>query len=142
MTGKPLYAFGYGLSYTTFRYGAIKLAANSVKAGDSVHVQGQATNTGDIAGDEVAELYLAQPQTEVSPRLVLAGFRRIHLQPGKSAEIDFTLDPRTLSEVDADGKRAIMPGEYRIFLGGSQPGNESPANTAVFTVNGTMELPK
>ncbi|MFZ0393957.1 MAG: glycoside hydrolase family 3 C-terminal domain-containing protein [Terracidiphilus sp.] len=142
MTEKPLFPFGYGLSYTTFRYGAIKLAANSVKAGDSVHVQGQATNTGDIAGDEVAELYLAQPQTEVSPRLVLAGFRRIHLQPGKSAEIDFTLDPRTLSEVDADGKRAIMPGEYRIFLGGSQPGNESPANTAVFTVNGTMELPK
>ena len=122
MTEKPLFPFGYGLSYTTFRYGAIKLAANSVKAGDSVHVQGQATNTGDIAGDEVAELYLAQPQTEVSPRLVLAGFRRIHLQPGKSAEIDFTLDPRTLSEVDADGKRAIMPGALACSWGAGAGG--------------------
>ncbi len=142
MTEKPLFAFGYGLSYTMFRFGAVKLAANSVKAGDSIRVQGEVTNTGSAAGDEVAELYLVQPQTEVSPRLVLAGFKRVHLEPGKSAQLDFTLDPRTISEVDAEGIRVILPGEYKIFLGGSQPGNESRTSTVVFTVNGTAELPK
>ena len=142
MTDKPLFAFGYGLSYTTFRFGAVKLAANSLKAGDSVQVQGEVTNTGSFAGDEVAELYLVQPHTAVSPRLVLAGFKRVHLEQGKSAQIDLTLDPRTISQVDADGKRVILPGEYKIFLGGSQPGNESPTSTAVFTVNGAAELPK
>ncbi len=142
MTEKPLFPFGYGLSYTTFRFGAARLAANSVKAGDSIHVLGEVTNTGGAAGDEVAELYLVQPQTGVSPRLVLAGFKRVHLEPGKSAQVDFTLDPRTISEVDADGKRVILPGEYKIFLGGAQPGNESGTNTGVFTVNGTAELPK
>jgi len=142
MTEDPLFPFGSGLSYTTFQYGAVKLTANNVKAGDSLHVQGKVTNSGKAAGDEVAELYLQQPQTEVSPRLVLAGFRRIHLEAGKSAVVDFTLDPRTLSEVDADGKRAILPGEYKIFLGGAQPGNESKASTAVFKVNGKAELPK
>ena len=62
MTEKPLFPFGYGLSYTTFRFGAARLAANSVKAGDSIHVLGEVTNTGGAAGDEVAELYLVNPK--------------------------------------------------------------------------------
>ena len=142
MTEKPLFPFGFGLSYTTFRFSAIRMAANTVKAGDSVHVMGEVTNTGSAAGDEVAELYLTQPQTEVSPRIVLAGFRRVHLQPGKSAEVDFTLDPRTLSEVDAEGNHVIMPGEFKVFFGGGQPGGESQTSTASFTVSGKLELPK
>jgi beta-glucosidase len=140
MTEKPLYGFGYGLSYATFSYGDIKVPANRVKAGDAVHVQSEVKNTGKVAGDEVAELYLAQPQTEVSPRMVLAGFRRIHLEAGKSANVEFELDPRTLSEVDADGKHVIMPGEYKVYVGSTQPGDQS--KMATFTVNGKVELPK
>ncbi|HUY94313.1 MAG TPA: glycoside hydrolase family 3 C-terminal domain-containing protein [Terracidiphilus sp.] len=141
MTEKPLYPFGYGLSYTTFSYSEIRLAGNSVKAGDSVHLQAQVKNTGSAAGDEVAELYLVQPQTAVSPRIVLAGFKRVHLEAGKSAEVDFTLDPRTMSEADADGNHVILPGEYKVYLGGAQPGGEAQSATAIFTVNGRMELP-
>jgi beta-glucosidase len=140
MTEKPLYGFGYGLSYATFSYGDLKVAANSVKAGDAVHVQSEVKNTGKVAGDEVAELYLAQPQTEVSPRMVLAGFKRIHLDAGKAASVEFELDPRTLSEVDADGKRVILPGEYKVYVGSTQPGDQT--RTATFTVNGKAELPK
>ena len=142
MTEEPLFPFGYGLSYTTFGFSGVKVGANSVKAGDAVHVQGEVKNTGKLTGDEVVELYLTQPQTEVSPRLVLGGFKRIHLEPGQSAGVDFMLDPRTLSEVDADGKRMILPGEYKVYVGGGQPGSESQAQTATFTVSGTVELPK
>ncbi len=142
MTEKPLFGFGYGLSYTAFSYGEIKLAAGGVKAGDPVHVQSDVKNTGKVAGDEVVELYLAQPQTQVSPRLVLAGFKRIHLEAGKSAAVEFALDPRALSEVGADGKRVILPGEYKVYVGSTQPGGEVQTRTATFTVNGNAELPK
>jgi len=142
MTEKPLFPFGHGLSYTTFSYGDIKLSASSVNAGDSLHVKGEVKNTGKVAGDEVVELYLAQPQTGVSPRIVLAGFKRFHLTPGQSADVEFTLDSRILSEVDVDGKRVVLPGEYKIFLGGAQPGDELQSRSATFTMNGKVELPK
>lgn len=142
MTEKPLFPFGHGLSYTTFSYGDIKLAANSVNAGDSLHVRGEVKNTGKVAGDEVVELYLAQPRTDVSPRIVLAGFKRVHLTPGQSADIEFTLDSRALSEVDVNGKRVVLPGEYKVFLGGTQPGDEFQSRMATFTMNAKVELPK
>jgi len=141
MTEKPLFPFGHGLSYTTFTYGDVKLSASNVKAGDPVQVKTEVKNSGNAAGDEVVELYLTQPHTEVSPRLALAGFRRIHLAPGQSANVEFTLDPRTLSEVDADGKHVILPGRYKVFAGGSQPEGDK-ARMASFTVNGRAELPK
>ena len=142
LTDAPLYPFGYGLSYSTFSYGDVKPVANSVKAGDSVAVSGVVKNTGKVAGDEVVELYLSQPQTEVSPRIALAAFMRIHLAPQQATTVKFNLDPRTLSEVDRDGKRVVMPGEYKVYFGGTQPLGAAPAPAATFTVNGTVELPK
>jgi len=142
MTDAPLYPFGYGLSYTTFSYRDVKPAANSVKAGDSVTIRGEVKNTGNVAGDEVVELYLAQPQTKDSPRIALAGFMRVHLAPEQATTVEFTLDPRTLSEVDADGNRAVMPGEYKVYFGGTQPLGQNPAPATTFTINGKMELPK
>jgi len=141
MTDTPLYPFGYGLSYTTFSYGNVNPVASSVKAGDSIAIKGEVKNTGKLAGDDVVELYLAQPQTDVSPRIALAGFKRIHLAPHQAESVEFTLDPRTLSEVDADGKRVVMPGEYKVYFGGAQP-DEKSQPAATFTVNGTEELPK
>jgi beta-glucosidase len=138
--GQPLYGFGYGLSYTTFAYDNLKLSTSTLHAGDPLIVESDVKNTGNRAGDEVAELYFMPPQTSVSPALALSGFTRIHLAPGETKHVTFTLDPRALSQVDAKGVRAITPGIYRVAVGGSQP-NATSNDQATFTVEGTYELP-
>ena len=114
---KPLYSFGFGLSYTSFSYSGIKLPSN-VKAGDPVNVEAEVKNTGSAAGDEVVELYLTQPKASETPIRVLAAFTRVHLAPGKSAHIGLTIDPRSIAQVDSDGNRGIVPGEYSVSLRG------------------------
>jgi hypothetical protein len=139
--GQSLYGFGYGLSYTTFAYSHLKLSATNLHAGDTLVVEADVKNTGNRAGDEVAELYLTPPHTNVSPALALDGFTRIHLAPGDTKHITFTLAPRTLSQVDEKGVRAVTPGTYRIAVGGSQPNVGTDGQTANFTIEGTQELP-
>lgn len=141
-SGKPLYSFGFGLSYTSFAYQNLKLSSSTIKAGEPVSVEADLKNTGSLAGDEVAELYLTQPQGAETPHYTLAGFNRVHLEPGESRHIRFTVEPRTLGQVDAQGNRAIMPGGYQIFLGGSLPIEGSATESAAFTVVGQAELPK
>jgi beta-glucosidase len=138
---KPLYSFGFGLSYTTFAYSGIKLPS-SIKAGDPVTVEAEVKNTGTTAGDEIVELYLTQPKTSETPIRVLAGFTRVHLAPGKSTHVGLTLDPRSIAQVDANGTRVILPGEYTVSLGGEQPGGDTAVQTGKFTVTGKVELPK
>jgi beta-glucosidase len=138
---KPLYSFGFGLSYTTFAYSGIKLPS-SIKAGDPVTVEAEVKNTGTTAGDEIVELYLTQPKTSETPIRVLAGFTRVHLAPGKSTHLGLTLDPRSIAQVDANGTRVILPGEYTVSLGGEQPGGDTAVQTGKFTVTGKVELPK
>ncbi len=142
--GKPLYAFGDGLSYTTFAYSRVKLSAANLKAGDTLTVEADVTNTGAKAGDEVAELYLAPPKTAVSPAHALAGFERVNLNAGETRHIAFQLDPRTLSQVDDKGVRAVIPGTYRIFIGGSQPGGDAAqqVKSESFTIVGTQPIPR
>ncbi len=139
--GKPLFGFGFGLSYTTFSYSGLKLSTNALKAGDPLTVEADIRNTGKQPGDEVAELYLTPPQTPVSPALSLAGFSRVHLAPGETKHVTFTLDPRTLSQVDEKGTRAVTPGSYRITVGGAQPTETTATQTADFTITGSQELP-
>ena len=119
--GSPLYGFGYGLSYTTFAYSNLQLSSRTVKAGDPLTVEGEVRNTGERAGDEVVELYLTPPKTDVSPIRELKAFQRVHLEPGASRRVTFELGPRQLSEVDAAGKRSVQAGSYGIFVGGAQP---------------------
>jgi beta-glucosidase len=140
--GKPLFNFGDGLSYTTFAYSAVKAPSTAVKAGDPVTIEGTIKNTGPVAGDEVVELYLTQPQSPETPIRLLAGFRRVHLNPGQSTNVALTIDPRQLSQVDSKGTRTILPGEYTISLGGSQPNGTSTTQTTKFTISGQTELPK
>ncbi|HKD62287.1 MAG TPA: glycoside hydrolase family 3 C-terminal domain-containing protein [Terracidiphilus sp.] len=142
--GRPLFAFGDGLSYTTFAYSDLKLSSKTLKAGNTLTVEAEVRNTGSAAGDEVAELYLVPPQSGPAPRLALAGFQRFHLNPGETQHISFQLDPRSLSQVDEKGVRAVTPGNYRISLGGSQPdGERGTGNQSVaFTITGTKELPR
>jgi beta-glucosidase len=148
--GEPLYGFGYGLSYTTFAYSQLHLSTTALKAGDVLTVEADVKNTGSRAGDEVAELYLTPPHTDVSPALALAGFTRVHLAPGETRHLRFDLDSRTLSQVDDQGVRAVNAGDYRISLGGSQPamGADETAGqgtlktlAASFTIQGSQRLP-
>ncbi len=141
-SGKPLFGFGYGLSYTTFAYSRLVLPETPVKAGEPVVVSAEVRNTGKLAGDEVAELYLTQPAGFQTPRRVLAGFQRVHLAAGASAHLSFTLDPRSLGQVSEQGNREVLPGEYTVALGGAQPEDNASGKAGRFTVAGTAELPK
>jgi beta-glucosidase len=141
--GKPLFAFGDGLSYSTFAYSNVRVSTGRLHAGDTLTVEADVKNTGDRAGEEVAELYLKQPQTEVSPKLALGGFARLQLDAGETKHVVFHVDPRDLSEVDAKGVRAVVPGAYQLFLGGSQPDGDHGADvqSKSFQVVGRRELP-
>lgn len=141
LADKPLYGFGYGLSYTSFAYSNLKTPA-SVKAGDPVTVEGDVKNTGAIAGDEVVELYLTQPKAYETPLRVLAGFKRIRLRAGESAHVSLTIDPRSLGQVDEKGSRVIVPGEYSVSLGDAQPQDAAAVQTGRFRVAGKAELAK
>jgi len=139
--GKPLYGFGYGLSYTTFAYSNLKVQSQ-LKTGETLTVTGDVKNTGNMAGDEVVELYLNQPKESETPIRVLAGFKRVHLEPGQSTHVSLAVEPRSLAQVDAKGNRVVVPGEYVISFGGSQPGESPSIQTAKFSVTGKTELPK
>ena len=140
--GKPLYGFGYGLSYTTFSYSNLKPSTSTLHAGDTLTVEADVKNTGARPGEEVAELYLTPPHTDVSPNLALDGFTRVRLAPGETKHITLTLDPRTLSQVDDKGVRAVTPGSYKIALGGGLPSETNNGQTATFTIESTQEMPR
>jgi beta-glucosidase len=138
--GQVLYPFGYGLSYSRFIYRAPDLNSKEINAGASVVVTTVVRNTSTRDADEVAELYVKSPQTAVSPKLELEGFKRIHLRAGETRRVQFNLSPRELSEVDEKGNRAVLPGDYAIYVSGGQPEAGKPA--ATLHISGTMALPK
>ena len=123
--GKPMYGFGYGLSYTSFVYSGLKLSAAAVKPGDSLTAEADVANTGKRAGDEVVQLYLMGPQGNGAPLRDLRAFQRVHLEAGQTTHLSFTLNSDQLSEVDPTGKRAVEVGNYTLSLGGGQPGEAS-----------------
>jgi beta-glucosidase len=137
-TGKTLYGFGYGLSYSRFRFSNLQLSSQSLKAGDLLFVTAEVTNTSRLAGDEVAELYVEYPQTESdgAPLRALAGFARVHIEPGATKPVRFTLDPRRLSHVRTDGTRVVSAGNYSVFLGASQPQNRAFGGNQAASANG------
>lgn len=140
--GKPLYPFGYGLSYTTFKYSDLKLSAASVNAGQPVGADVTVTNTGDKAGDEVAQLYLKFPDVKGAPQVALRGFKRIHLAPGASQTIHFDLKDRDLGMVTMNGDPIIAAGDYTLSIGGGQPGLGAPGQSGRFHVEGQLALPE
>ncbi len=141
-TGKPLYPFGHGLSYTRFAYEAPVLSTRTVKAGATLGVDAQLRNAGKLAGDEVVQLYLSFPQQPGMPIRALRGFTRVHLAPGESRKVHFDLDPRDLSSVTEAGQRVVAPGAYVLSVGGGQPGTGAPVAQARFTIDGTVTLDK
>ncbi|MBD7923988.1 glycoside hydrolase family 3 C-terminal domain-containing protein [Xanthomonas bonasiae] len=140
--GEPLFAFGSGLSYTSFAYTAPQLSATTLQAGAHLQVRTQVRNSGTRAGDEVVQVYLEYPQRAQSPLRTLVGFQRVTLQPGESREVQFDLTPRQLSDVDRAGQRAVQPGDYRVFVGGGQPGTGAPGDGTAFSIQGSAPIPR
>ena len=140
-TGKPLWGFGYGLSYTTFKYGPVQLSADNIKAGDPIIATVTVTNSGTIPGDEVVEAYLKTPQPG-GPIHSLVGFQRVNIADGQSREVTITIDPRSLSTVDDQGNRSILDGKYELTIGGAQPQDTDDKSEATFAVTGTLPMPK
>ena len=140
--GKPLYPFGYGLSYTTFAYAGLKLPRHTIKAGDPLTVIATVTNTGRREGDEVAQLYLSFPKVPGAPLRALRGFKRIHLLPGESQNVLFELRPRDLSMVTEQGQIIVAEGSYTVSIGGGQPDIGAASIAGTFQVRGTSVLPE
>jgi beta-glucosidase len=140
--GKPLYPFGYGLSYSTFKYDGLKLSANELSAGDPLSVEVDVKNTSQREGDEVAELYLTFPGVPGAPLWALRGFTRVHLGAGESRHVTLALRPRDLSLVNEFGDRVIAAGSYKVSVGGGQPGTGAAGAEAAFTVRGEQRLPE
>ncbi|MDR3740387.1 MAG: glycoside hydrolase family 3 C-terminal domain-containing protein [Terracidiphilus sp.] len=141
-SGKPLYPFGYGLSYTKFSYSDLSVPAQAVTAGQPIGADVTVTNTGNLAGDEVVQLYLKFPSLKGAPNVALRGFARIHLYPGASQKVHFDLKPRDLEMVTEDGNPIIAQGDYTISIGGGQPGTAAPVATGHFHVDGQYALPE
>lgn len=119
MPAKPLYPFGFGLSYTTFAYGQIALSAKEIRLGEKVTVSAQITNTGSRAGEEVAQCYVQDVVSSITrPVRELKGIARLLLQPGESGRVEFHLSWEELSFYGRDGVRRAEPGEFRVWVGG------------------------
>jgi beta-glucosidase len=99
-------------------------------------------NTSGPAGDEVVEVYLNFPQLPGAPIRALRAFQRVHVEPGETRHVRFTLDPRDLSMVNEAGDRVVAAGAYRLSVGGGQPGTNAPIATADFTIAGEQKLPE
>ena len=139
--GKPLWGFGYGLSYSKFAYGPVKLSADTVKAGEPITATVSVTNSTTISGDEVVEAYVKTPQKD-GPIDSLVGFERVTVPAGQTKDVKLTINPRSLSSVDDQGNRSILEGKYTVTLAGAQPQETESKSEAAFTVTGSLPLPK
>ena len=141
-TGEPLWPFGYGLSYTTFKYGNLTLPKTPIEAGAPLNASVKVTNTGKVAGDEVVQLYLQFPDVPGAPLRALRGFQRIHLAAGATQMVRFHLERRDISMVTETGDRIVPQGIYTVSVGGGQPGTGAPSVSGTFQVNGRIQLPE
>ena len=120
LTGLPLFPFGYGLSYTTFEYSKLTIEKPVAKVGEKINISFEIKNTGNRAGDEVAQIYLRDQVASVArPVQALKGFERIHLEPGASKIIKLTLLPEDFEMLNAKMQTVIEPGDFTIMVGSS-----------------------
>jgi beta-glucosidase len=141
-TGQPLWPFGYGLSYTTFRYSRLTLPKAAIEAGQPWDASVRVTNTGKTSGDEVVQLYLKFPGVPGAPLRALRGFQRVHLAPGASRIVRFHLRPRDMSMVTEEGHIIVAQGDYTVSIGGGQPGTGAPSVSGHLQVNDQVMLPE
>jgi beta-glucosidase len=119
-TTEPLFPFGFGLSYTTFKYSELQIAKSKIGAGEETTVSVNVTNTGKRSGDEIVQMYIRDEVSSVTrPNKELKGFARISLEPGASKRVTFTVTPEKLQFYNREMKRVVEPGKFQIMVGGS-----------------------
>jgi beta-glucosidase len=120
LPGDPLFPFGFGLSYTEFRYGDLAIEPKEIGPGGTARVSCTVANAGRRAGAEVVQLYLHDRlATVVRPVIELKGFRKVFLGPGASKTVAFDLGPKELALLDQDMKETVEPGEFEVLVGSS-----------------------
>ncbi|MFD1188351.1 glycoside hydrolase family 3 protein [Pontibacter rugosus] len=136
--GQPLYSFGHGLSYTTFKYDQLSIPAKA-KTNSPVTVSVRVTNTGKMDGEEVVQLYTSREVNGYkTPIRALKGFQRISLKKGESRVVTFQLRPQDLTVIAEDGTAKHLPGNMQISVGGSQP--DAKTNKSKKTVEATVAM--
>lgn len=139
--GPVLYRFGFGLSYTRFRFGPMRLASADIAAGTPLRVEATITNEGSRSGDAVIPLFLIPPPIPGAPLRQLVAFTRVHLNAGERKDVSFDLGARQLSLVGTDGVRAVTAGEYGLALDDGTT-TAPAAATAHFQIHGRSILPQ
>lgn len=141
MTSEPLYPFGFGLSYTKFAYSNLQLSKTAIKKNESVEATVTVANTGEMAGDEVVQLYLTCEATGITtPLYSLKGFKRITLAPGATVQVHFTITPDMLKVVNDKGESVLPAEKVKISIAGSLPGARSEALGAAKGVEGVITV--
>lgn len=121
----PLFAFGHGLSYTTFKYGNVKLDKKTYAKGEPVKIYVEVTNTGDYDGKEVVQLYIRDIAASLSrPVKELKGFELVHLKKGETKTVTFTLTDKELGFFNNEGEYLVEPGIFKVFVGTSSADNQ------------------
>ncbi|MBK0369403.1 glycoside hydrolase family 3 C-terminal domain-containing protein [Flavobacterium agrisoli] len=126
MNEEPLYPFGFGLSYTQFKYDTIKVASPKISKKQNCYITVTVSNTGKFNSDEVVQCYISDIKASVAvPNFQLIGMQRLHLKAGESQNVSFELTPKNYEMVTNEGKRTIESGEFKIYVGGSSPVKKS-----------------
>jgi beta-glucosidase len=132
-TTDPLYPFGFGLSYTTFKFANVEIRNPKIRANEETVVTVDVTNTGKTRGDEVVQLYIRDEVSSVTrPIKELKGFERISLNPGETRKVSFHITPEKLRFYNREMKRVVEPGKFQLMVGG----NSVELNTVTLEVVG------
>lgn len=136
--GDVLYPFGYGLSFTKFKFKRLNVP-QEVQIGDTISISTEVVNTGKSAGEEVVQLYLSHKDiAPEAPNSQLVGFQKVMLQPGERKIVHFKLSPRNLAYVDETGGVNTMPGKIKVYIGNVCP--NAPERFTSGVLSTTMEL--
>lgn len=131
--GEPLYEFGYGLSYTTFKYSNFEIPED-LEAGKDFTVKVDVENTGTLGGEEVVQLYIQNPNAdEFNPHKTLAAFERVSFASGEKKTLTIKVSREQLSTVDNKGRKVVLPGKYQISVGGAQPSDSRIKQGSIVT---------
>jgi beta-glucosidase len=126
MSSKPLYPFGYGLSYTDFVFNDLYLDKEEMAADETLTVSVKVKNSGDVGADEVAQLYVSVPDPDgLQPQWSLKDFQRVDVAAGSSETVVFNLDRNSLEQFNEEGEAVLVPGEYTLYVGNGSPGERS-----------------
>lgn len=141
MKQQALYPFGYGLSFTKFDYSAISLSKTKIEIGEDVSVSVNVKNVGNMASDEIVELYLKDVEASSRvPKYHLCEFKRISLKPGEQMHVELSIPSQEMYFVNDNGDSTIEPGKFEVYVGGSQPDARSEKLTGVKVLKAEFEV--